>query len=365
MKLGAVEYFTKPFNLDEIKIIVGNIIENIRLKAEIAYHRKNLCPYLGEGLIGESPPMVEILKKADKLVQARAETILITGESGSGKEILARYFHCRREEGESNGPFFAVNCTALPENLIEGELFGHMKGAFTDARSDKKGIFELAGSGTLLLDEIGDMRLDLQAKLLRVIEDRTIRRLGGSVDLPVEATVIVTTNKDLKVAAEQGGFRKDLFYRLHTFAIELPPLRERGHDILLLARYFLRYFSSKYLKKSIKCFSAGAEKTIMSYGWPGNVRELRNIIERCVVLEELETITGEHLRLNLAGWTDSESSVCSRIILPEKGLSLEELEKDLIRQALERTDANQTKAARLLGISYDTMRYQMKKFALL
>jgi DNA-binding NtrC family response regulator len=366
MKLGAVEYFTKPFNLDEIKIITGNIIENLRRKAEIDYHRKNACPYFEHGLVGESPLILEILRTAEKLVQARAETILITGESGSGKEVLARYLHCRRQkaEGHSQSPFFAVNCTALPENLIESELFGHVKGAFTDARSDKKGIFELAADGTLLLDEIGDMRLDLQAKLLRVLEERTVRRLGGSVDLPVEATVIVTTNKDLKTAAEQGGFRKDLFFRLSGFAMELPPLRNRGDDILLLARHFLRYFANKYLKKGIKGFSVEAEKAMLAYGWPGNVRELRNIIERCVVLEEMETITREHLLPKLEGWAGSEPSGSARIILPEEGLSLEELEKDLIRQALERTGANQTKAAKLLGISYDTLRYQMKKFAL-
>jgi len=366
MKLGAVEYFTKPFNLDEIKIISANIIENLRRKAEIDYHRKNACPYFEHGLVGESPRIREILRTAEKLIQARAQTILITGESGSGKEVLARYLHGQRqqEEGSSQFPFFAVNCTALPENLIESELFGHVKGAFTDARSDKKGIFELAAEGTLLLDEIGDMRLDLQAKLLRVLEERTVRRLGGSVDLPVEATVIVTTNKNLMAAVEQEDFRRDLFFRLSTFAVELPPLRERGNDILLLARYFLRYFASKYLKKGIKGFSPGAEKAMLAYGWPGNVRELRNIIERCVVLEEMEIVTQEHLLPKLEGWAGSEPSAAGRIILPAEGLSLEGLEKDLIRQALERTGANQTKAARLLGISYDTLRYQIKKFAL-
>ncbi|MFA7347055.1 MAG: sigma-54 dependent transcriptional regulator [Desulfurivibrionaceae bacterium] len=366
MKLGAIEYFTKPFNLDEIKIITANIIENVRRKAEIDYHRERVCPYFEHGLVGESRQMKEILKTAEKLVQAKAEIILITGESGSGKEVLARSLHCRRQKAEGNGhgPFFAVNCTALPENLIESELFGHVKGAFTDARTDKKGIFELAADGTLLLDEIGDMRLDLQAKLLRVLEERTVRRLGGSVDLSVEATVIVTTNKDLKAAAEQGGFRKDLFFRLSAFAIELPPLRARGDDILLLAKHFLLHFTSKYLKKGIKGFSVEAEKAMLSYGWPGNVRELRNIIERCVVLEETETITREQLLPNLTGWAGSEPSVSSRIILPEEGLSLEELEKDLIQQALERTNANQTKAAKLLGITYDTLRYQMKKFGL-
>jgi DNA-binding NtrC family response regulator len=184
------------------------------------------------------------------------------------------------------------------------------------------------------------------------------------VDLPVEATVIVTTNKDLKSAAEQGDFRKDLFFRLSAFAIELPPLRERGEDILLLARHFLLYFANKYRKKGIKGFSVEAEKAMLAYDWPGNVREMRNIIERCVVLEEMETITRTHLLPSLAGWAEKELPGSSRIILPEEGLCLEDLEKDLIRQALERTDSNQAKAARLLGISYDTLRYQIKKFAL-
>jgi len=209
------------------------------------------------------------------------------------------------------------------------------------------------------------MRLDLQAKLLRVLEERTVRRLGGSVDLPVEAMVILTTNKDLRAAVGQGGFRQDLFFRLSTFALELPPLRERGDDIALLAHHFLQYFSGKYLKKGIKGFSAEAEQAMRSYGWPGNVRELRNIIERCIVLGEMETIRPEHLLLCLSGGASGrESAAASRFLLPEEGLSLDELEKDLIRQALERTGANQTKAAKLLGISYDTLRYQMKKFAL-
>lgn len=369
MKLGAIEYFTKPFNIEEIKIVTHNIIENARLREEIKYLREQESRAPDKRFIGESPIIRDILHKANKLALAHAETILITGESGTGKEVLARQIHAWKEaEAEMDskqayGPFLAINCTALPENLIESELFGHTRGAFTDARADKKGVFELAAGGTLLLDEIGDMRLDLQAKLLRVVEDRRVRRLGGSIDLPINTTVIATTNKDIKAASEKGEFRGDLFFRLSTFTVCLPPLRDRGDDILLLARHFLKFFAHKYLKKNIKGFSPEAEQEIMAYSWPGNVRELRNVIEHCVVLENMETVESEHLALNLSraeGFVERRK--LTRIILPEHGISMEDLEKDLIGQALERTNNNQTKAAKLLGISYDTLRYQAKKF---
>ncbi|MFH1020296.1 MAG: sigma-54 dependent transcriptional regulator [Pseudomonadota bacterium] len=367
MKLGAIEYFTKPFNIEEIKIVSQNIIENARLREEINYLREQESLTPDKKFIGESPIIQDIMHKAKKLALAHADTILITGESGTGKEVLARQIHAWKEaEGgadQGHRPFLAINCTALPENLIESELFGHTRGAFTDARSDKKGVFELAAGGTLLLDEIGDMRMDLQVKLLRVVEDRKVRRLGGSIDLPINTTVIATTNKDIKIASEKGEFRMDLFFRLSTFTVRLPPLRERGDDILLLARHFLKFFANKYLKKNIKGFSAAAEREIMAYSWPGNVRELRNVIEHCVVLENMETVESQHLALNLPQAEGfAERRKITRILLPENGISLDELEKDLIGQALERTNNNQTKAAKLLGISYDTLRYQAKKF---
>jgi DNA-binding NtrC family response regulator len=369
MKLGAIEYFTKPFNIEEIKITTHNIIENARLREEMNYLREQDSRAPDKRFIGESPIIQEILQKAKKLALAHAETILITGESGTGKEVLARQIHAWKEAGEEAGqehsPFLAINCTALPENLIESELFGHTRGAFTDARADKKGVFELAAGGTLLLDEIGDMRLDLQAKLLRVVEDRKVRRLGGSIDLPINTTVIATTNKDIKAASEKGEFRGDLFFRLSTFTVHLPPLRDRGDDILLLARHFLKFFAHKYLKKTIQGFSAEAEKMISTYPWPGNVRELRNVIEHCVVLENMEIVEPQHLALNMPrGEGFVERRKVARIMLPEDGLSMEEVEKDLISQALARVNNNQTKAAKLLGISYDTLRYQVKKFGL-
>ncbi|MFH7319599.1 sigma-54-dependent transcriptional regulator [Desulfurivibrio sp. D14AmB] len=367
MKLGASEYFTKPFNIDEIKIVTQNIIDNIRRKEEVDFLRRQDCRSPERQFIGESPAIREIVQKARKLALAGAETILVTGESGCGKEVLARQIHAWQgeERGGEQGPFLAINCTALPENLIESELFGYTRGAFTDARADKKGVFELAAGGTLLLDEIGDMRLDLQAKLLRVVEDRKVRRLGGSIDLPIDTTVIATTNKDIRAAAEQGEFRADLFFRLSTFSVCLPPLRDRGEDALLLARHFLRFFAHKYLKKEIRGFSPAAEKAIMGHTWPGNVRELRNNIEHCVVLENMEVVEPHHLSLGHPPSGEFvERRKVNRIILPAEGLSLEEVERDLISQAMTRTGNNQAKAAKLLGISYDAMRYQVKKFNL-
>ena len=312
--------------------------------------------------------MKEIMVAAEKLAAAKAPTILITGASGTDKEVLARYIHhwMYLDEADSGyAPFIAVNCTALPDNLIENELFGHTKWSFTDAKTDKKGVFELADGGTILLDEIGDMRYGLQSKFLRVIEERKVRRLGGTVDLPLDLTVVATTNIDLKEAVSNKEFREDLFFRLNLFNLHLPLLRERGKDIPILARHFLMHFAHKYLKKNFKGFSSAAEKLLCAYDWPGNVRELRNIIERCVVLENVEVIEPEHLRLEVGGTPFTEPSDSTRIILPEEGLSLDEVEKDLIKQALALAKNNQTKAAKLLDISYDTLRYQVKKFGLM
>ncbi|MFH1216994.1 MAG: sigma-54 dependent transcriptional regulator [Pseudomonadota bacterium] len=369
MKLGAADYLTKPFNIDEVKIVAEAIIEKGRLKDEVNYLRKTGPSSLVSSMVGESPVMKKITEDARKIAEAGASTLLITGESGTGKEVLARYIHNWRHLREGNeddyAPFITVNCTALPENLIESELFGHVRGAFTDAKSDQKGMFELADGGTILLDEIGDMRMDLQSKLLRVLEERKVRRLGGRVDLPVEVTVISTTNKNLKEAVINKEFREDLFFRLNIFAIHLPPLRERKEDIPRLAEHFLVHFAQKYKKKNIKAFSPEAMKIIVSYAWPGNIRELKNIIERIVVLENEEIIKPKHLAMGLTA-EESQSPVCQDGLmnLPEEGISLEDVEKDLIRQALERVGGNQTKAAKLLNISYDTLRYQVKKYDL-
>ena len=256
----------------------------------------------------------------------------------------------------------------MPESLLESELFGHEKGSFTDARSDKKGMFELAKGGTILLDEIGDMKMELQSKLLRVLENRTIRHIGGQKEIPVDATVIATTNRNLADAVEKGHFRKDLFFRLSAFYLHIVPLRERKEDIPLLARHFLKYFADKYNKRTIKDFSPEAEHLLIGSAWPGNVRELKNLVERFVVLESTELIQTEHVPKwifsDSIGTDRSERSVSDKFVLPDTGISLAELEKDLFLQALDKTGNNKTLAAKLLDISYDTLRYQLKKFGI-
>jgi len=367
MKLGAADYLTKPFNMAEVVMVVEKVIEKGRLREEVAYLRSARSAGVEDQMIGESPAIMEIRKKAEKLAKANVRIILITGESGTGKEVAARYLHSRLHVGEEENyaPFIAVNCTALPEHLFESELFGHVKGAFTDAQSEKKGMFELANGGTILLDEIGDMQPNLQSKLLRVLEDRTVRRLGGKTDLPIDVNVIVTTNTRLEEAVEQGRFRADLFYRLSAFPIYIPPLRERRADIILLARHFLKTFSERYLKKAVKGFSPEVEKILYSHEWKGNCRELKNVIERLVVLENAETILPEHLPVAITGSKFVERRRSNRFILPEEGISLKDLEKDLIEQALALAGSNQSKAAKLLGVSYDSLRYRIKKHGLL
>src|SRR3990170_1741054 len=369
MKLGAADYLTKPFNVDEVKIVLRNIIEKGRLKQEVDYLRKVSSELLEKSITAESTAIRELQAKVEKMAEASVSTILITGESGTGKELFARHAHrlLHSGAGERYAPFIRVNCAALPEALLESELFGYVKGAFTDAKSDRKGLFEMAQGGSILLDEIGDMKHDLQSKLLRVLEERTVRRVGGSEEIPIDAAVIVTTNRVLSDMVEHGEFRMDLFYRLNAFSLHIPPLRERREDVSVLAGYFLSYFCTKYNKKTIKGFSPEAEKLLVSHEWPGNVRELRNVIERIVVLESGDTILPEHLPKEISGkhaLASSKSAEVTAFSLPEGGISLDEVEKNLIVQALERARNNKTQAARLLRISYDTLRYQVKKFGL-
>jgi len=367
MKVGAADYLTKPFNLDEVKIVVGRIIERGHLKHEVEYLRKISSDLTLHEIIGNTGEVHKLKEKCGKFAAAGVPIVLITGESGTGKEVFARHIHQRMHPPESGdfAPFLGINCAALPEQLIESELFGHEKGAFTDAKAEKKGIFEVAHGGSILLDEIGEMRLDLQAKLLRVIEERKVRRIGGRQDLPIDATVIATTNRNLEEAVGMGGFRVDLYYRLNAFSLHLPPLRERKGDIPLLARHFLQDFSEKYKKMSLKEISPEAGELLVAYRWPGNIRELRNVIERIVVLENDEIVRPEHLPpeiLHLKEGTAAKPSV--GLVIPDAGLSLEEVEKNLIIQALERAGQNKTQAAKLLGMSYDSLRYQVKKFGL-
>jgi len=367
MKRGAADYITKPFNTDEVKIILSNILEKQNLKQEVTYLRKAYDDLVEKDLIGRSDAIKELKDKIEKIAQAKVSTILITGESGTGKEVAARYIHnlMFADAGQNHAPFISVNCAAMPESLLESELFGYEKGSFTDARSDKKGLFELAKSGSLLLDEIGEMKHDIQTKLLRVLEERKIRPIGGKAEIAVEVTVIATTNRNLSEAVKKGDFRKDLFFRLSPFYLHIVPLRERKEDIALLAQHFLIHFTTKYNKQVIKGFSPEAQDLLTNYGWPGNVRELKNLIERLVVLESSEYILPKQIPNWLFGQTMQDVQPASdRFVLPDSGLSLEDVEKDLILQALKKAKNNKTQAARLLDMSYDSFRYQLKKFGL-
>ncbi|RJQ13284.1 MAG: sigma-54-dependent Fis family transcriptional regulator [Nitrospiraceae bacterium] len=363
MKLGATDYLTKPLNIDEVKIVIEKLLEKGSLKHEVDYLRKVYLDTFKKDLVGESRVIRELREKAEKIALAGVSTVLITGESGTGKELMARFVHSLLYSDSTLrcAPFITINCTALPETLLESELFGYEKGAFTDAKSEKKGLFELANSGSILLDEIGDMKMGLQSKLLRVLEERTIRRIGGKKEIPIEVTVIATTNRDLQDAVAKGDFRLDLFYRLNTFSLHILPLRERKEDILFLARHFLSHFKAEYKKNNPASFSPEAEKILLSYTWPGNVRELKNVIERLVVLENSELIDPSQLPLETVRTTCQSSHRC---VLPDEGVSLDELEKDLIMQALQRTGNNRSLAAKLLRISYDSFRYQIKKFGI-
>ena len=368
MKLGAADYMTKPFNLEEIVIVVRNIIARESLSREVDYLRKVASERLERRMIGVSEAISVLRVEVEKIARAHVSSVLITGESGTGKELVARYLH-RVMFGEASSrtvPFIAVNCAALPETLLESELFGHERGAFTDAKADKKGVFEVANGGVILLDEIGEMDPRLQAKLLRVLEERIIRRVGGREDIPVDVTVAATTNRNLAEAGARGEFRNDLFFRLSNFYLHVPPLRERREDIPILASYFLEYFAKRYNKKSVKRFLPDAEKVLSGYDWPGNIRELRNVVERYVVLESAEEIGLSHLPDWMLQKTERTREPASSdvFVLPSEGICLEELERNFIKQALVRTSYNKAQAAKLLHLSYDTLRYQVKKYGM-
>ena len=367
MKLGAVDYFTKPFNIEKMKIQFRNIIQRVQLSREVDYLRKIRAELLDREMIGGSEAITALKATVAKMAASHVSSLLITGESGTGKELLARYFHSllHGPDEARTRPYIGVNCAALPEHLLESELFGYEKGSFTDAKADKKGVFELANGGVILLDEVGEMQTALQSKLLRFLEERQVRHIGGAESIPVEVTVIATTNKDLADAVKKGAFRSDLFYRLNSFHVTMPSLRERREDIPVLARHFLSLFSRRYNKKGIVALSPEAEQVMADYPWPGNIRELKNCVERLVVLGNEGEIRVEHLpRAMTSGLPALDRPLVGRYILPASGISLDDLERDIIQQALERTKHNKAQAAKLLSITYDTLRYQVKKFGL-
>jgi len=313
-------------------------------------------------VIAESPTMREVLNFVRRVAASEATTILLEGENGTGKDLVAKTLHYQSLRQAE--PFIAINCAAIPDSLLESELFGYEKGAFTDARAQKRGIFELADKGTLFLDEIGEIPLMLQAKLLRVLEEQSFRRLGGLKDIKLDLRVVAATNKNLREAVKEGAFRQDLYFRLNVIQILIPPLRERPEDIVPLTRFFVDHYNRKF-KRNIEGVTDAAAKQLLSHDWPGNVRELRNAIERAMILEESSQITPPSLPIAISRpdptYLISPPAVTE---IPTDGLSLEDNERNLLARALEKTAGNQTQAARLLHITRDTLRYKMKKFNL-
>ena len=365
IKLGAYDFVEKPFNVDKLKILVAKALETVSLRKEVSQFRSQLSVKYGfDSIIGQSEEVQKIFDIIKKIAKSDATTILLQGESGTGKDLVAKVIHYQSRRCDK--PFMEINCTALPETLIESELFGYEKGSFTDAKAMKKGLFELADGGAIYLDEIGDMKPSTQAKLLRVIEGKMFKRIGGVKDITIDVRIIAATNKNLSEEVKNGNFREDLYYRLKVIPVLIPPLRERPNDIPVLAKYFINEFNREF-KKNLKGISKETEKYFKEYPWPGNVRELKNIIERAMILESDEDyMLPEHLPIEFTSGEIAFANVKDiDIKIPPGGLDIEEVEKELIRQALDLTRGNQTKAAKLLNITRDALRYRMQKFGFL
>jgi two-component system, NtrC family, response regulator AtoC len=362
MKLGAYDYLPKPIDFDNLAVTIRNALEASQLKRKVQLlSERHLYPYHFDRIVGTSRGIREVITLARKVARSESTTVLIQGESGTGKDLLAKAIHY--ESARTEEPFMEIACTAMPETLMESELFGHERGAFTDAKSQKKGLFEVAHRGTIFLDEIGDMSGGLQAKLLRVLEERSFRRVGGTKDITVDVRVIAASNRDLRQAVDGGAFRKDLYYRLQVVTITIPALRDRREDIPLLGRHFLDYFSREF-KKRLPHLTPEAERLLVQYEWPGNVRELRNVIERAMILEDTGDLLPGHLPPEIGGLSASAALPPPKFPLPETGVVLEEVEREFVHQALALTQGNQTRAARLLGLTRDELRYRVKKFGL-
>jgi two-component system, NtrC family, response regulator AtoC len=355
MKAGATDYLEKPFeHLDKLKLAVARALEEVRARREIQrLHRLQEKEYRIDQLIGDSESTRRLRELISKLARSEAATILIHGESGTGKELVARGLHY--ESTRRDFPFMEVNCAAITETLFESELFGHEKGAFTDAKAAKKGLMELADRGTLFLDEVSEMSLNSQAKFLRVLQERVLRRVGGTRDIKVDLRIIAATNRPLEVRVKDGQFREDLFYRLNVIPIHIPPLRERRDDIMPLARHFVLDANTRF-HKSIKGFASDAERLMLGYQWPGNVRELRNLIERLVILGSSDLIEPQHLPVQFA------TQVRQPVVTEPSGdepKTLAEVERAYIAQIMQRVESNKSKAAKILGISRQTLRKKL------
>ncbi len=362
MKQGAYDYITKPFKVEEIKMTIHKALEKKSLQTENTLLRQVIKDTYGLGnIIGKSERMREIFELVHK-VSLTKTNVLLSGESGTGKELVAKAIHYN--SARKDRPFVVLNCGAIPENLLESELFGHMKGAFTGAISNKRGLFEAADGGTIFLDEVGELPLSMQVKLLRVIQDREFTRVGSTEPVRVDVRIISATNKEIEEAVRKSEFREDLFYRLNVIQLRLPTLRERKDDIPLLAQHFLSLFSAE-LGKSIQRISPEAMRLLMNYDYPGNVRELQNMIERAVALESSTILTAQ----NLSSYMDEQRDLARGNInldIPKEGIDLEQvvenIEKTLILKALEKTKGIKKRAAELLNINFRSMRYRLEKY---
>jgi two-component system, NtrC family, response regulator AtoC len=348
MKLGACDFLRKPYEMEDIVLAVQAAGQTFRQASELdLYRRQAWRQFSGEEIIGRSAPMREVRELIEKVVRSKATSVLITGESGTGKELVARAIHYRGDRAEA--PLMEVNCSSFHENLLENELFGHERGAFTDATDTKKGLVELCDGGTLFLDEVADMPLPTQAKLLRFIDHRNFKRVGGALDIAVDIRIVAATNKDLEAEVRAGRFRGDLYFRLKVVSIHLPRLADRGDDVLLLGRHFMREFARKFQKRFSEIAPAAAQM-LKAYAWPGNVRELRNLIERVVLLEEGQRMLPDHLPAEFSGRraaAPEAPAAKDAIALP----TLAQMEAEHIGEVLRLTAGNKSRAARILGIS--------------
>ncbi len=363
---GAYDFIGKPIDLDELEITIRNGLEARHLRKEVTKVRSERARRFSFAqIIGESPAIQEVLSLARKVAESEVASLLLQGESGTGKDLLAKAIHYGSSRADA--PFVAINCAALPAQLIESELFGYEKGAFTDAKQRKEGLFELAEGGTLFLDEIGELEIALQAKLLRVLEEGVFRRVGGLKDIPLDVRVVAASNRDLRSEGEAGRFRLDLYYRLSVIQLDLPPLRERGDDVLLLAEHFVKALKER-LRRMISGITPEVADVLLRYEWRGNVRELRNVIERAMILEDENVITLNYLPANLTEKSvvanssgSSEIEIKDGIVhLPLHNLSLKKLENSLIEWALGESGGNKSQAARTLGITRDQLIYRLK-----
>ena len=358
MKHGAYHYANKPFNVDEIALLVAKALETTQLRREVrALRASQAQPYSLDRIVGESDVMVGIRALLQKIAASPASTVLLTGESGTGKDLAAKVLHYASDRASK--PFMNITCSALPEALLESELFGHERGAFTGADRQKRGLLESADGGTVFLDEIGEMVPGLQAKMLRFLEEKSFKRVGGAVDIRVDVRVVAATNRTLAQEVKEGRFREDLYYRLNVLPIELPSLRARPGDIPLLVNYYVDAYNREF-RKRVTGVDASALNALKSYGWPGNVRELRNVIERAMLLADGTTLTLGDFPVAAA----APVRLTEQVDLPAAGIDLEQLERSLVVQALKRSGWNQTKAAGMLGLNRDQIRYRVEKFKL-